>query len=186
MNQNSETELRATLATIQQQNLLLQNRLDEQDRKLNCIFKECPYSFVRNNCSCYKVINRTATWNDARYSCSTMGAHLVHVQNAEEQQTIGRQVASHYFEGDGFVSNQGFWLGGYDLKPPNTTVGVDGVWTWETTNQNLTYFNWSEGEPNNWGGTDEDCLLMTYNIGYTWNDDICTNTHVYICEIDLV
>ena len=48
----------------------------------------------------------------------------------------------------------------------------------------MTYQNWNEGEPNNWGDG-EDCVEMfavEHALGL-WNDHFCTDQNEYICQI---
>ena len=48
----------------------------------------------------------------------------------------------------------------------------------------VTYQNWNEGEPNNWGDG-EDCVEMFVHdiYGGLWNDHFCTDQNEYICQI---
>lgn len=49
-----------------------------------------------------------------------------------------------------------------------------------STGNNLTYFNWAPGEPNN-NGNGEFCIEMNQNQGL-WNDYNCFVKLYFMCE----
>ena len=53
------------------------------------------------------------------------------------------------------------------------------MWSDDST---LSYTNWYSGEPNN-SGSGEDCAVSQSNIGYGWNDGVCSLTTIegYVC-----
>merc|ERR550534_3220049 len=52
-------------------------------------------------------------------------------------------------------------------------------WGW-SDGSTIKYYNWRQGEPNNWGGQVEDCVEQL-NDGQ-WNDELCNQTVPYICK----
>ena len=55
----------------------------------------------------------------------------------------------------------------------------EGSWVW-TSNENFTYLDWSNGEPNSFDG-DEDCVAIhgTFN---QWADFPCEMDMAFVCE----
>jgi len=56
----------------------------------------------------------------------------------------------------------GIWIGLND-------VAKDGEWEWESASCESTFLSWSEGEPNNWGGSEEYVGIPLWS-GTGWND----------------
>ncbi|KAM3619679.1 uncharacterized protein V6R79_011838 [Siganus canaliculatus] len=60
------------------------------------------------------------------------------------------------------------WIGLSDTE-------TEGVWTF-----------WCDGEPNNYNGRNEDCVATKFcDYGHTWNDEVCENKHLWICEKEI-
>lgn len=77
------------------------------------------------------------------------------------------------------TSNQGFfdgiWLGATDLAKR-------GTFAWKSTGENLKYFNWLAGQPDNLKGN-ERCVQMVSGVKGKWNDNNCgENSQVTMCE----
>jgi hypothetical protein len=50
----------------------------------------------------------------------------------------------------------------------------------------VSYTNWSDGEPNNYGNSHENCVELKYDGNIGWNDIICNVFDRYfICEQNL-
>ncbi|VDH97392.1 Hypothetical predicted protein [Mytilus galloprovincialis] len=67
-----------------------------------------------------------------------------------------------------------YWLGGTDIDN-------EGDWMWSTSQTEITFADWGDGQPSNSDGN-EHCLQMKYEYGLTWNDDPCIYTKRFICE----
>lgn len=112
----------------------------------------------------YLVVNRDVTWEMAVRDCELLGAHLVTIQSAQENEFVHNLVR---------VS----WLGGSDADH-------EGTWTW-ITGEPWEYTNWVAGEPNNHGETGEHYLSYSGEEGNSvreWNDlpaDVRLN---FVCE----
>ena len=52
-------------------------------------------------------------------------------------------------------------------------------WQWEDSSE-VGYTNWDNGEPNDWGGVDEDCTEL-HKSGF-WNDNPCETLYPYMCK----
>ena len=63
-------------------------------------------------------------------------------------------------------------------------IGITDVWnegTWQTsTEKNLPYTSWAEGEPNN-ADNAEDCAVQRSDK--TWNDISCRTQKSFICQL---
>ena len=78
-----------------------------------------------------------------------------------------------------------------DKQPvtPEPYLGADdideeGMFVWKSTGQPLSYTNWAQGEPNDYG-TGEDCAALSiYGSRRYWDDKccICSPTRPVVCE----
>ncbi len=99
------------------------------------------------------------TWAEAEAKAVSWGAHLVAVNNQEEEVWVK----------DTFGWGIHYWIGFNDIEE-------EGNWVW-TSGEPVTYTNWSPSEPNNCGGIDEfgqcieeDVAQNVSNQGDLWND----------------
>ncbi|XP_068504799.1 collectin-12 [Syngnathus scovelli] len=119
----------------------------------------CPAEFNRFGDSCYFVSAATLKFNydEASTFCSNKAAHLVIINNNEEQVFVKKMVT-----GKGF-----FWLGLTDREEENVWKWVDG---------SIPVFKkWNPGQPDNWThghAHGEDCAGLIQNGN--WNDFYCT------------
>ena len=52
-------------------------------------------------------------------------------------------------------------------------------WQWEDSSE-VGFTNWDNGEPNDYGGVDEDCTEL-HKSGF-WNDNPCDTLYPYMCK----
>merc|ERR1712211_199028 len=79
-----------------------------------------------------------------------------------------------------------FWLGAYTNERHNPNA--PGEWLWPHMNKTVEWFDWADGQPNNFQG--QNCLVMMeehdffFPIArdYFWNDFDCDMSAHYICE----
>lgn len=124
------------------------------------------------------LFSREENWSDAKDHCEKIGRRLLTTTTKKEVDDLkdylnfriwgGRPYRFHYWN---------LWLAATDLDPK-------GIWTWQTTKQevNLTYSSWADGEPS---GGNEHCMelkLINYDDTW-WNDHECEVKKRYICEI---
>jgi cysteine-rich repeat protein len=105
----------------------------------------------------YRVFHDPLTWAGARAACEARGAHLVTVEDPDEQAILAAQ------------GNAVFWIGATDQKE-------EGRYRWVTGGL-VAVPGFSPGEPN--GGTSQDCLVMAAD---GWRDRRCTDQQPYMCE----
>ena len=54
-----------------------------------------------------------------------------------------------------------------------------------SNDKNITWANWQENEPNNYGGQDENCVgtnLVQYKWRYKWFDVNCNSHLAVVCQ----
>lgn len=101
----------------------------------------------------------------AEDKCATSGGQLVIINSVEEN----NYVAS-------LIGGTDIWIGINDKD-------VEGVFKKKispTEEEVISYSNWNSGEPNNgYGGFEEDCVVMSKNINYQWNDIMCEPSDIF-------
>ena len=127
--------------------------------------------YWEGNGHCYWNNNSSSNWNAAKNACTNAGGYLV---------TIG-SAAENSFVDDELLGRSNRWIGLSDTASEDHFVWVDG--------SPLTYTNWVEGEPNDWG-TGEDCAAIygsdAGDLAGQWNDTACSGNLRSICEADRV
>jgi hypothetical protein len=96
----------------------------------------------------YKVFDETMSWHEAKKRCEAMGGGLVCIETPAEQTYIAKLAAGRYL-----------CLGATDEVK-------EGEWVW-INGAPFTYMCWMEGQPNNYGGSEN--FLATYDGG-DWVD----------------
>ena len=107
-------------------------------------------------------------WQDARNDCEQRGGDLASIHSSGKFFTLqfslisglGQNKQYQKLYSDSKLDNRGMWIG---LSKRESGFG----WT---DGSALAYINWAAGEPNNWEGSNEDCVEMFSN-GY-WNDEV--------------
>ena len=115
-----------------------------------------PTSWVTNpsNGHRYKLTYR-GTWEECESDAVYEGAHLVTINDEDEQNWL---IAT-------FGGDEPYYIGFTDKNKER-------VWEW-ISGEEVTYTNWSDGEPNNCGGDnceDEDYAEMNNESPGKWND----------------
>lgn len=124
-----------------------------------------------NECSIYFLNPTSNTGSGAQAFAQTLGANLISIQSAAENQCILDELIR--------LNHSGvIWIGFNDETTEGTFVWYD--------QSPVTYTNWAPGEPNQTG--DEDCVQI-YPGGAspgTWNDLSCTSGNAKsIIEVNL-
>jgi hypothetical protein len=127
----------------------------------------CTAFACAGHASCYyHCANPARVWGDAQQRCTElpMGC-LVTIDDAAENACIAVRAAG-----------ASRWIG---YQQPNTNVEPGGGWGWKCGVSSYAA-QWGNGEPNDFTA-DEDCAEI-YASG-RWNDEACTATRGYICEV---
>ncbi|NWR81449.1 CLC4M protein, partial [Centropus unirufus] len=152
-----QSRMAALLNTALEETRNLSARLQE-----GIICRKCPKGWKELGTSCYFFSTTTKSWSSAKDYCASFNAHLVIIDNEEEN----RLLASH------ITDNRVFWLGFSD-------VDDEGNWQW-VDRHSRSFLSWNSGEPNNAGHEGEDCAII-YSSGL-WNDIRCSSNEAWICE----
>jgi hypothetical protein len=119
------------------------------------------------------------SWADARARCQLqLAGDLVHIDDAAENTFVKNNAGGDAWIGATDAATEGnwrwidgdvqFWMGA------QTGVAVGGL-----------YHNWEPGtEPNNSGGNQDCGVIWKTGAGIgTWDDEICTATKRFVCEV---
>uniref|UniRef100_A0A5F8AF01 C-type lectin CD209L2 n=1 Tax=Macaca mulatta TaxID=9544 RepID=A0A5F8AF01_MACMU len=125
--------------------------------------RPCPWEWTFFQGNCYFMSNSQRNWHNSITACQEVGAQLVVIKSAEEQNFLQLQSSR---------SNRFAWMGLSDLNQEDT-------WQWVDDSPLSTSFKqyWNRGEPNNIG--EEDCVEFN---GNGWNDDKCSAAKFWICK----
>jgi len=125
----------------------------------------------------YAVYNQQLTFQEAQTFASSQTnscgepAYLVEIGYGAENSAVGGLV--HALPG----GDHRAFLGGSDKD-------TEGVFQW-LSGADLTYSNWAEGEPNDWG-SGEDCIHIGYKGYDKWNDNNCEAAAYVVLEYNCV
>lgn len=108
----------------------------------------------------YKIFRRRTDWDSALKECTRWGGVLANIQSATENSFIAKAMR------DRRIGNS--WIGHNDRKS-------EGKWSADPI-----YFNFGEGEPNNFRNN-EDCAAIMISSG-KWNDNPCNRRKSYVCK----
>ncbi|XP_037830739.1 CD209 antigen-like protein A isoform X2 [Kryptolebias marmoratus] len=112
--------------------------------------------------SFYYISSIKKSWQASRDDCLRRGADLV-IINTKEEQDFTRQF------------QRLTWIG---LRHKMITH----QWTW-VDGTPLTKRYWGPGEPNSYGGKEEECVEIRFHeTEDSWNDIPCIDQNVWICE----
>jgi Tol biopolymer transport system component len=117
----------------------------------------------------YAVTTDALTWVQAQNLATSLGGHLVVVDDAAENT---------FLVGAYMKSNSALWIGLNDRA-------VEGAFEW-VDGSPVAYLNWNQGEPND-SNANEDCAAFwDYGTGTlsTWNDHFCSAEWAAIIEFD--
>jgi len=131
-------------------------------------------------------------WSDAKVEAESrtfegVRGHLVTITSAQEDRFIARNFpeAVTRDDGEGLFP---YWYGGFQQPLGSPT---EENWQW-VTGEPFVYTNWGVGEPNDFRGSEEDCLLPHGNPKrgskpWAWNDAECGETRPrgYVVEYDV-
>lgn len=112
------------------------------------------------------LLSSSGTWDQAEAEAIALGGHLVTVNDANEDAWLVSQ----------FGNNENFWIGLNDATQ-------EGAFVW-ASGEPVTYTNWSEDEPNNGNGDDEDYVMNNWIGG--WNDGDDVNPYRGIIELPFI
>ncbi|XP_058047435.1 C-type lectin 1-like [Ahaetulla prasina] len=130
----------------------------------------CPSDWTSYNEFCYKVYNRSVTWNAAERFCMQQQehSHLASIHSKPEADFMAN-LASH---GANLQSN--VWIGLNDPEKKNT-------WQWSDGSK-LNYKSWMPGEPNNHANMEYCAVLSAWSRYVGWNDQDCGSRHNFVCK----
>ncbi|XP_035285549.1 asialoglycoprotein receptor 1-like isoform X1 [Anguilla anguilla] len=120
---------------------------------------------------CYFFSTEKMHWSQSQEYCTSKGAHLVVINNQQEQNFVSSRVSETH------------WIGLSDRNTEGQWVWVDGT----PLDRSGTQYWWSK-EPDNWMGAGdpfgEDCAALgDHNGNHTsWFDASCRNMKKFVCE----
>ena len=118
---------------------------------------------------CYQLLDQKMAWDEANTTCSDMGGGLVVPNSEDEHQFIWKMFERNIREGN-------VWIGCTDMEEEGKWIQAGGG------GQECSYFNWAQGQPNQYNGWEEDCVEMRNWYDGLWNDSECFHMYFVICR----
>ncbi len=123
----------------------------------------CEVEYYEDNA--YLFCGTARSWTEGQSWCASLGYHMLDIEDSAEN-VWAVDMANTY-------STAKWWIGFNDRT-------TEGTFVWES-GASTTYTNWHSGEPNDVGG--EDCTQLNRFGDYTWNDEPCSSSFRFICEL---
>jgi len=123
-------------------------------------------------------------WEEARAACEARCGYLATILTGTENEFVFDLIDDPGFWFiDAYNNAIGPWIGGFQ---PDGSPEPNGDWQW-LTGEPWGFTNWGPGEPNNFGGSEEDALSYFGwggIIGSQWNDrgKTIAMAYGYVCE----
>lgn len=131
--------------------------------------------FFPDNGHLYKYINQSGNWNSAQSAAAALSAYgatgyLATITSSSENSFVAARLGGDGWFGASDITTEGDWK--WVTGPESGTSFWTGAGNGHTVNGG--YANWSSGEPNDSGGS-EDCAQF-YSSNGLWNDLSCTGS----------
>ena len=123
--------------------------------------------------SCFVLCTNARNFGNAKGACGP-GTLAVPSTDAELQCTKDFMVA--------FGGGDNVWIGLEQLNSPTTP---EEKWFWVDTTP-VVLDGWGTNQPDDSNGTEnntENCGNLEIAFGFAWNDDVCGESHRYMCEL---
>ncbi|KAK7161102.1 hypothetical protein R3I94_003933 [Phoxinus phoxinus] len=151
-----KSQLQGSFNSLSQKKLELERKIASLDGELKK---------AASNRGIFFTSSEGKSWSDSRKYCRDRGGDLIIINTEEKQRFITSFI------------KESVWIGLTDSE-------TEGIMKW-VDNSPLNKGFWSSGEPNNYGGKDEDCIELnpTKDTMNNWNDIPCSWKMKWICEI---
>ncbi|CAH1255133.1 CSMD3 [Branchiostoma lanceolatum] len=133
----------------------------------------CPDNYSEAfNGKCYRFSRDKETFSSAQDICGHDGGQLATIKGLETNEFIVRKLRDD-------PAMDRVWIGLDDRKEEEEFVWSDG-----TNLASTGYTNWFHNQPDNWRGSDEDCVEMRSpsHPTHKWNDLNCHAKLRFVCE----
>ncbi|CAH1239535.1 COLEC11 [Branchiostoma lanceolatum] len=130
----------------------------------------CPSGYVQFCDRCFSVSADKRNYTEARSACQAAGGHLAMPKDQATNAFLVNQVKTRYTR----LSSAWFGL---------TDEVREGTFVWEDGTPLTGWSNWYTNQPDD-SGSAEDCAEWEAGYGYKWNDEPCSRSQYYVCEVD--
>ncbi|XP_002734278.1 collectin-11-like [Saccoglossus kowalevskii] len=115
----------------------------------------------------YEIVYHRKTYFGALKYCEELGGRLARIPDMERDKAVISWV---YTTNDELGAR--YWIDANDIQEEGVYLRSDGA--------KQKFANWAKSEPNN--KDNEDCIELSENADYAWNDRSCYFPNYFICE----
>jgi len=147
----------------------------DQTKDISNSTNECPHGWHLIQDTCYLFNKTILNFQNAQKWCKDQNSTLFEPKDNQTNNMVFNNgkiiIESEKWKTENHTQVF-FWVGIHDSDK-------EGNFTYLSNEQPMQFFNWSTGEPNDFGNG-EDCVYV-YENG-SWNDANCTHEYESICE----
>ncbi|CAH1239537.1 COLEC11 [Branchiostoma lanceolatum] len=129
----------------------------------------CPSGYVQFEDRCFSFSTDIKNYTEAMSACQAAGGHLALPKDQATNVFLVNQLTRYP------ASASSAWFGLTDQVR-------EGTFVWEDGTPLTGWSNWSPGQPDD-SGSAEDCAEWEAVYGYKWNDEPCSRSQYYVCEL---
>ncbi|KAK3870208.1 hypothetical protein Pcinc_024541 [Petrolisthes cinctipes] len=134
------------------------------------VVQECPNNWLHDGSLCVWVSTEEAVWWSAWEACKTLDSHLAFIESERDSLIIAGILLAR-----GVNSS---WIGLNDLEVESSFHWID--------REPVSYSNFASGQPSGRGDhADEDCVAISSDLGYKWDDLYCFLELRFVCRKDV-
>ncbi|XP_060598532.1 perlucin-like protein isoform X2 [Ruditapes philippinarum] len=161
-------DVKEDVISINKQIGVLKNRVEDLETRKESSRTPCLDGWIAYGGSCYYLSSTNVNYAGADEYCKSLRAHLVHVEDKDENTFLKTFMQNHSRAGIHY------WIGITDIETEN-------VWKLSGENKSSSFFDWGASqEPS--GTRTENCARFAYEHQYKWGDVACTSTARPACE----
>ncbi|GFR85115.1 mannose receptor, C type 1-like 1 [Elysia marginata] len=144
------------------------------------VCERCPMQRECFQGSCYDLRCLSEAHRYIEDTCGNAGGQVLEINSGEENDFIKGFLRKATLPLSTYLNPGNVWLGATDQD-------TEGDLRWMSDNSEVTFTDWADGEPNNFGvnrGRNSDCVVLDSKNDWKWNDEDCLHKSYVMCEME--